>query len=243
MKTKNLLYACPFLFFTQTYADYGIIQDLDGYVNVRESDSLKSKVTEKLNNGDVVSCNFEQSDASFCYALFDVNGRSGSGFVHKSRVNFFNGFQKWAFKKSTSNEAIYNHGQNQLHITVQSPQLSTRHFKKSAELYSHYKNKKFFGTDGTLPDQDKLYQFAQIKLRYDRKITIIPKQNLEQYFFPNKPLDPGGLQDHQMSEIYSKGKNVYIFNSLSNGGATQYTLFLHIQDGKLIKQSAWSEHL
>ncbi len=243
MKIKILLFVCPFLFFTETYANYGIIQDPDGYVNVRAADSLKSKVTEKLSNGEIVSCSFEQDSSSFCYAVFDVNGRLGSGYVHRSRVNFFNGSQKWMLKKSTSNEAIYYDGRNQLHISVQSPQLSIRDFKKSAQLYTHYKNKKFFGTDGELPRQDKLYQFNQIELRYNGKITIIPKQNLEQYFFPNKPLQIDGLQDYQMSEIYSKNKDVYIFNSLSNGGATQYTLFLHIQDGKLIKQSAWSESL
>lgn len=243
MKIKKLLCLCPFLFCTSTYAAYGMIQDPDGYVNVRAFDSLKSKVTGKLQNGEVVSCSFDPGNASFCYALFDENGHLDSGFVHKSRLNFFNEFQKWTLKISKSNEAIYHQGQNQLHITVQSPKLSQQDFKKSAQSYTHYKNKTFFGTDGELPVPDKFYQLAEIKLSYNGKTIIIPKQDLEQYFFPNKPLAVGGLQDHQISEIYSKGTDVYIFNRLSNGGAAQYTLFLHIRDGKLIKKSAWFESI
>jgi len=39
-----------------SYADFGFIQDKDGYVNVRENSILNSKVTSKLNNNEIVSC-------------------------------------------------------------------------------------------------------------------------------------------------------------------------------------------
>ncbi len=39
-----------------SYADFGFIQDKDGYVNVRGNSSLNSKVTSKLNNDEIVSC-------------------------------------------------------------------------------------------------------------------------------------------------------------------------------------------
>lgn len=243
MKIKKILTGLCLVISTQSFANYGLIQDKDGYVNVRDQASLNSKVSAKLNNGEVVSCSFDQGDASFCYALYDVNGHINSGFIYKSRVNFFQGFKKWKFMKSVSNEAMYNDGKNQIFIVARSPQLSNRDFKKSAQSYTHYKKKPFFGTDGELPSQDGMYQLGEIKVTYNDKTTIIPKQKLEQYFFPNKPLAKGDLKDHEMSEIYSKGKDLYIFNRLSNGGAAQYTLFLHIRDGKLIKQSAWSESL
>lgn len=244
MKIKKLLCVFPILFFAETHADYGMIQDPDGYVNVRESESLKSKIVDKLKNGEVVSCSFEyseQGNLSFCDALYDSNGRVEFGFVHKSRINFFNGFQKWKFLKSASNEATYQFGQNQIRILVRPAQVAIQDFKMTAQAYTHYKNKPFFGTDGVLPTKGTMYQLGQIKVTYQGKTTIIPQQNLEQYFFPNTPLSKGGLNDHEMSEIYSKGNDIYILNSLSNGGAAQYTLLLHIKNGKLIKQSAWSE--
>ncbi|QIO07238.1 SH3 domain-containing protein [Acinetobacter shaoyimingii] len=244
MKIKKLLYLIPFLVFTETYADYGIIQDPDGYVNVRAQASLKAKVVDKLKNGEVVSCSFEkgeQGDSSFCDALYNVNGRVNFDFIHRSRVNFFNGFQKWKFIKTISNKAIYQSGKNQIRIVVQPAEVAIQDFKKTAQAYTHYKNKPFFGTDGGLPSEDGMYQLREIKITYKGKTIIIPQQNLEQYFFPNTPLAKDNFHDHELSEIYSKGNDIYILNSLSNGGAAQYTLLLHLKDGKLIKQSAWSE--
>lgn len=41
-----------------SHADYGFVDDPDGFVNVRDSDSLKSKVSTRLKNGEAVSCSF-----------------------------------------------------------------------------------------------------------------------------------------------------------------------------------------
>jgi hypothetical protein len=243
MKIKILLSVFALSLIIETHADYGIVQDPDGFVNVRASDSLKSKVVDRLKNGEVVSCSFEQGekgDASFCAALYDSNGRVNFGFIHKSRVNFFNGFQKWKFIQSISNEAVYQSGENKIRVIVRPAQVAIKDFKKTAQSYTHYKNKAFFGTDGGFPE-DGMYQLREIHVLYNGKTTIIPQQNLEQYFFPNTPLVKGSLNDYETAEIYSQGNDLYILNSLSNGGAAQYTMLLHIKDGKLIKQSAWSE--
>lgn len=49
-----------------SYADFGFIQDKDGYVNVRENSSLSSKVTTKLNNNEIVSCVMDEETNNFC---------------------------------------------------------------------------------------------------------------------------------------------------------------------------------
>lgn len=71
-----------------SHADYGFVDDPDGFVNVRNSDSLNSKVSTRLKNGEAVSCNFEQGDPAFCFAHFSIGFRQDSGFIHKSRINF-----------------------------------------------------------------------------------------------------------------------------------------------------------
>lgn len=247
MNIKKLLFLCPLLFFTKAYADYGIIQDPEGQVNVRESDSLKAKVIDKLNNGQVVSCRFDSDNTSFCDAVFDVNGRLNSGFVHQSRVNFFNGFQKWNLTQKTKYMATYIFAKNRVTIQVMPAKFNESDFKKEYSkehgyyVYTTYKNKPFLGTDGDLPNDDGMYQLREIQVTYNGQTTIIPQHNLEQYFFPNTPLAQGGLQDYEMAEIYSKGDDLYILNALNIGGAAHYNLMLHIRGGKLIKQSAWSE--
>ena len=55
-----------------SYADFGFIQDKDGYVNVRENSSLSSKVTTKLNNNEIISCVMDEETNNFCL----VNARA-----------------------------------------------------------------------------------------------------------------------------------------------------------------------
>ncbi|HCV3156118.1 TPA: SH3 domain-containing protein, partial [Acinetobacter baumannii] len=69
-----------------SYADFGFIQDKDGYVNVRGNSSLNSKVTSKLSNNEIVSCVMDEETNNFCL----VNASNGViGFVYKNRVNNF----------------------------------------------------------------------------------------------------------------------------------------------------------
>lgn len=56
------------------HADFGLIQDKDGYVNVRENSSLSSKVTSKLNNNEIVSCVMDEETSNFCL----VNANNGT---------------------------------------------------------------------------------------------------------------------------------------------------------------------
>ncbi|WP_151762495.1 SH3 domain-containing protein, partial [Acinetobacter seifertii] len=72
-----------------SYADFGFIQDKDGYVNVRENSSLTSKVISKLNNSEIVSCVIDEETNNFCL----VNASNGiTGFVYKNRINNFGGY-------------------------------------------------------------------------------------------------------------------------------------------------------
>lgn len=244
MKIKKLLCVLPFLFFTETHADYGMIQDPDGYVNVRDQASLKAKVIAKLNNGTVVYCHPSTVKETFCHASSaELSERKGK--IHNSRINYFKNYQKWRLTSQSEYMATYTYNQNKITIQVMDAKFNVADFKKeyfkkyNQYFYTKYKNKPFLGTDGGLPSEDGIYQLREIKITYNGKTTIIPQQNLEQYFFPNTPLKQGGMQDYEMAEIYSKDDDLYILNALNIGGAARYNLMLHIRDGKLIKQSAW----
>lgn len=230
-----------------SHADYGFVDDPDGFVNVRDSDSLKSKVSTRLKNGEAVSCSFEQGDPAFCFAHFSLGSQQDSSFIHKSRINFFKNFQKWHLTQRSKLKASYTSAQNKIEIEVQPAQFKVQDFKKTCpqgeteSRYTHYKNKPFFGMDGMVSSKDSMFQLSKITIHFNGQQVIILAQNLEQYFLPNTPLAKNGLQDFEESEIYSNGQDLYIFNSLANGGAAQYTLMFHIRNGKIVSQQAWSE--
>ena len=70
----------PFLMMISSciYADFGLIQDKDGYVNVRELADLSSKVISKQKNGEIVSC-MDDIVNNFCF----INSSSGvNGYIY-----------------------------------------------------------------------------------------------------------------------------------------------------------------
>lgn len=87
------------------HADFGFIQDKDGYVNVRGNSSLNSKVTSKLNNNEIVSCVMDEETNNFCL----VNASNGvTGFVYKNRVNNFSGYNSIKLSQYSREKAVYN---------------------------------------------------------------------------------------------------------------------------------------
>ncbi len=88
-----------------SYADFGFIQDKDGYVNVRENSSLSSKVTTKLNNNEIVSCVMDEETNNFCL----VNASNGvTGFVYKNRINSFGGYTSIKLSQYSREKAVYS---------------------------------------------------------------------------------------------------------------------------------------
>lgn len=230
------------IFANPVFAQYGFIQDPDGFVNVRPTNSLNSKVIAKLNNGEVVSIINEYSDHNFNYVL-NSELPTDSGFIHKSRINRFQGFQKWEIESNSKFHAQYRSGQGTVKIETQQAQINPKDFKfgSISQPFQRYKNKDFFGTDGQLPTGS--LQFKSIEVQWNGKKISLSSKDLEQYFFPSTPRVKGGKQDFAEAEIYSKDKDLYIINTLAVGGAAQYTLIIHIQNGKVISTRAWNESI
>ena len=94
LKMKRILLVASLFIPSFSFAQsnhFGLIQDKDGYVNVRDQASTKSKVVDKLNNGDVVSFVGDYAENQFSYVLYAKNG---SGYIHESRINKFKDFQE-----------------------------------------------------------------------------------------------------------------------------------------------------
>ena len=64
--------------------DYGIIQDKDGYTNLRKEKNTNSEIIQKINTGEKVEI-LESRDANW----FLVKTKNGNeGYVNKSRLKF-----------------------------------------------------------------------------------------------------------------------------------------------------------
>jgi len=217
-----------------SYADFGFIQDKDGYVNVRENSSLNSKVTTKLNNNEIVSCVMDEGTNNFCL----VNASNGvTGFIYKNRINNFSGYNSIKLSQYSREKAVYSDKNIMVEVYAKKAILDPKLYKIFKGEYKYFNDKKFFGTDGSLPDNNFLQLDKIIIKEKDNRIEI-SRAELEQYFFPKDGIDEGKneLADFK---IYYLNNNIFILNTFNDGGAAAYNIVLNIKNGKLVSNKAW----
>ena len=216
------------------HADFGLIQDKDGYVNVRENSSLSSKVTSKLNNNEIVSCVMDEETNNFCL----VNASNGAtGFVYKNRINNFSGYTSIKLSQYSREKVVYSDKNIIVEVYAKKAILDPKLYKTFKGEYKYFNNKKFFGTDGTLPNNDFLQLDKIIIKSKDKKIEI-GKNDIEQYFFPKNGID-GDKNELADFKIYYLNNNIFILNAFNNSGAAAYNIVLNIKNGKLVANKAW----
>ncbi|WP_151789079.1 SH3 domain-containing protein [Acinetobacter seifertii] len=221
-------------FIETSYADFGFIQDKDGYVNVRENSSLSSKVTIKLNNNEIVSCVMDEETNNFCL----VNASNGvTGFVYKNRINNFGGYTSIKLSQYSREKAVYSDKNIIVEVYAKKAILDPKLYKTFKGEYKYFNDKKFFGTDGSLPNNDFL-QLDKIIVKEKDNTIEISRTELEQYFFPKDGVDRGKneLADFK---IYYLNNNIYILNTFNNGGTAAYNIVLNMKNGKVVANKAW----
>lgn len=217
-----------------SYADFGFIQDKDGYVNVRENSSLNSKVASKLNNNEIVSCVMDEGTNNFCL----VNASNGlTGFVYKNRINNFSGYTSIKLSQYSKEKAVYNDKNIIVEVYAKKAILDPKLYKTFNGEYKYFNDKKFFGTDGSLPDNNFL-QLDKIIVKEKNNRIEISRTEIEQYFFPKDGVD-GGKNELADFKIYYLNNNIYILNTFNNGGAAAYNIVLNIKNGKVVANKAW----
>lgn len=223
---------------TKSNADIGLIADGDGFVNVRESPSLDAKVIAKLNNRTAVSCVLEGKNAKFC--LVTSANLKQSGYVYKDRVDFFKAYTAVPLFKSSALNAIYKDNTINISIEAQAADTNIRNYSKtSSHNYTKYKGKAFYGTDGELPEQNFI-QLSQININIGASKLTLNSADVGHLFLPR---EDQGRNELSSFKVLHKGKDLYLFNTLNEGGAAAYHLFIYIHDGKWVDQKVWREEI
>lgn len=228
---------------------YAVINDLDGYVNVRDEDNINSPVIAKLNNSTPISANCSKdatSNVNFCRARF---GKSNSGFIHKKRLNFLkpnSSFSKIPLTNLSEDKMAGTFSNKNVLVSVKfnSVKLDA---KKTKEVNTDkfggcevlYNNKCVFGyfNHDNKPDYTQL-QTVQVKI--NGETLVLPSSATEdiylsRYFLANNAIanDIGVYQN-------KKDNHLYIIGRFADG-ALLYSVIYEIKDGKYFRKSVWSE--
>ncbi|MDQ8936038.1 SH3 domain-containing protein [Acinetobacter rudis] len=235
---KDLIKMITFVtvvFSPHIYADFGLIQDKDGEVNIRDYASLKANVVGKLKNNQLVDCLSDNEDANFCLIS---TANHDDGYVYKNRINFFKAYHRLKLTAYEANQVTFSNAEMTVQINAMPRESNDRLFKADANgYYRYYKNKTFLGTDGEIPNKN-FSQLQRIDISYRSQKTTLAVNQMGQYFFQAQfsDLTKSDLADF---EIYYLNDDIYLVNHFNYSGAAAYNLMFHLRKGQLVEHQAW----
>jgi hypothetical protein len=204
------------------YASFFVVNDKDGFVNVREKPITSSKVMKSIKNGSIVQCD-DGEDASingFC-VIIKTNTRE---YIHLSRLKKIDQFKRLSKKNESENVVIFN----LKNITVK---IQNKAFDVSQNILG-YKNidgnsqnsvslingKYPWGVDSSLPSS----QYNSITFKLSGKERNLKKDLFDDLYNPNN------YGTNAYYDVISK--RLFIVAKNSDGAGSYEVLFLINKD-------------
>lgn len=220
MKGLLTLFSC--ILFQISFAQFAIIADKDGFVNVRKSADITSTIIDTLSNGQIVFC-FE-TEGEWRPIDYNLSRQNKHGYVHGSRVKLVDEFDKIRYEVLTDSTITFRKDSIKLWITKTPfhPKNKMLDYhtgdaaKNEMSWLEKINGKEIWGTDGNVPRN----QYGQITLTVGQDNILLPIADL---FEPNL--------EFTTVHIDSKNRTVYI-SAINGDGAGGYAVLYVIENGK-----------
>ena len=215
----------PFLLFCQFVVAqaieggaFAVINDKDGYVNVRKEKSVHSKVLKKLDNNTLIFVlEYDKAhDGNWIYA-------DNEGYIYNDRVKWIHNFPQIAKGIAKGNTIVFYRKEIQV-------VLSTEKFDKSKHSFKYHKEyrdiiekidgKLFWGTDGNMPKRE--YKSIEVKIR--GKQVSIPQRAYNDLY-------ESYLYTEFNSVHYDKDNDILYIVANNGDGAGAYMVCWQIEKG------------
>ena len=215
----------PFLLFCQFVVAqvieggaFAVINDKDGYVNVRKEKSVHSKVLKKLDNNTLIFVlEYDKAqEGNWIYA-------DNEGYIYNDRVKWIHNFPQIAKGIAKGNTIVFEGKEIQV-------VLSTEKFDKSKHSFKYHKEyrdviekidgKLFWGTDGNMPKRE--YKSIEVKIR--GKQVFIPQSAYSDLYQPN-------LYTGLNFVYYDKDSDILYIVANNGDGAGAYMVCWQIEKG------------
>ena len=206
---------------------FGVIDDPDGWVNVRKSASTKAEVVARIDSGDMVWL-YAEADNDWVKAVY-LKGKEkleATGFIHGSRIKRLDAMIEIPVTSEGEKRMTFARGMMKV-------QVESGEFDPDAHQYTRgdeeghgdwirlMDGKPFWGTDGGLPRET----YRSITVSLGETVMTAPAEALKDVFEPN--LTEQGthvMADPETDAIYLVGWN--------SDGAGGYVVAFRFEDGK-----------
>ncbi|CAD0007434.1 SH3 domain-containing protein [Flavobacterium chungangense] len=220
MKIKLTFFYIFLLLSCNLFAQYAIIKDNDGYVNVRNEAKKGNNISDKLENGFVVY-GF-QPDNNWVGIDYSKNNKDRSGYVYKDRIKYLSEFTKIPLIKETPSKVIFQ--KDSLNIILESKKFDPKtaqlaYLKNDKSILEKINGKKIWGADGNIPRTT----YKLITVTIGNKTIDFPKHVFDDLFEPS-------FSDTEIN--YDKKEDILYISSMNGDGAGGYVILWIIEKGK-----------
>jgi len=197
---------------------FAVINDKDGYVNVRKEKSVHSKVLKKLDNNTLIFVlEYDKAhDGNWIHPDYE-------GYIYNDRVKWIHNFPQIAKGIAKGNTIVFEGKEIQV-------VLSTEKFDKSKHSFKYHKEyrdviekidgKLFWGTDGNMPKRE--YKSIEVKIR--GKQVSIPQSAYNDLY-------ESYLYTEFNSVHYDKDNDILYIVANNGDGAGSYMVCWQIEKG------------
>ena len=210
---------CQFAFVRAQEEAFAVINDKDGYVNVREGKSAQSKVLKKLNNKTIVFVyNYDKAtDGNWIYT-------DEEGYIYNDRVKWIHKFPIIAKGIAKGNTIVFEGKEIQVILT-------SGKFDKSKHSFEYFKDSStgieviddpalLYGNDGKMPTTE----YRSIVINIHGKQVSLPKDAYSDLY------EPTFLTDHN-SVYYDKESDILYIVANNNYADRPYKVCWQIERG------------
>ena len=200
-------------------AQFAIINDKDGFCNVRSAAAKGNNIIDKLKNGHIVYC-FTNS-SNWTDIDYSKNSKECNGQVYKDRVKFISDYPAVPVLKKENTGITLKKDSITVIVTEQK-------FDPNRHRFSYYKdakgqiefvdNKQYWGRDGGMP----IREYGSIEVNIGTRKIRLPKKALQNLFEPN-------LDNTHVN--YDKANDILYIQSMNSDGAGGYEVIWKIEKG------------
>jgi len=197
---------------------FAVINDKDGYVNVRKGKSAQSKVLKRLNNKTIVFVyNYDKAtDGNWIYT-------DEEGYIYNDRVKWIHKFPQIAKGIAKGNTIVFEGKEIQVVLTsgkFDKSKHSFEYFKDSPTGIEVIDDELPHGTDGKMPTTE----YRSIEVNIHGKRVFLPKDAYSDLY------EPTFLTDHN-SVYYDKESDILYIVANNNYAERPYKVCWQIEKG------------
>lgn len=197
---------------------FAVINDKDGYVNVRKGKSAQSKVLKRLNNKTIVFVyNYDKAtDGNWIYT-------DEEGYIYNDRVKWIHKFPIIAKGIAKGNSIVFEGKEIQVVLTsgkFDKSKHSFEYFKDSPTGIEVIDDELPYGTDGKMPTTE----YRSIEVNIHGKRVSLPKDAYSDLY------EPTFLTDHN-SVYYDKESDILYIVANNNYAERPYKVCWQIEKG------------